>query len=194
MITKEDFLKDVSKHEMKIKLDNGIFRHLSFSKRGDGTYSFEITTFPNYLVITGDCGSYIFKRREDMFEFFRSNELKINIEYWSEKVEAKDCQRDIRIFSPEKIEKALIYDFNQWTEGMSIEEEDYYTSEEEFNEKIIQKCCDEAQFNALGIVKLDCGYECNPYEFNHYKFSSGFIWCLYAIVWAIQQYDKEKNK
>lgn len=193
MITKEDFLKTVSAHEMKIKLDNGIFRHLSFSKPTDGAYSFQITTFPNNLVITGDCGSYVFERREDMFEFFRRSELKINEGYWSEKVEAKDCHRDIRVFSPEKIQKKLTEDFEEW---LKDNHDEIYENENrnDFKEQILEKCEDESQFNAMGTVELDCGYQCITYEFDYEEFSPGFIWCLYAIVWAIQQYDKEKGK
>ena len=194
MITKEDFLKDVSEHEMKIELDMnfGVFRHLSFSKPGSIDHSFQITTFPYHLVITGDCGSYVFNRREDMFEFFRRSKLEINEDYWSEKVEAKDRLRDVRVFSSEKIKRALTEDFERWSEGNYEHEKSDML--EEFQEKILAYCDDENDFNSMGITELDCGYQCITYEFDYEEFSPGFIWCLYAIVWAIQQYDKEKGK
>jgi hypothetical protein len=72
-ITEEVFLKDVEKHEMKVLLDNGLYRHLRFAATGQYSWNqwFEIITWPGKLAYSGDMGTYVFERIEDMFEFFR---------------------------------------------------------------------------------------------------------------------------
>jgi|SRR5665213_1794470 len=112
----EQFLADVANHELTIKQDNGLYRHLYFRQLGNSNMWFEIVTWPGALTINGDMGSWSFSRVDDMFRFFRSKELRINSSYWAEKI----------------------------------------TSESRYGGK---------------------GYTYH------------FLWCLHAIVWAIQQYD-----
>lgn len=76
--TEADFLRDVAQHEMTILHDAGEFRHIQFKKPGSSSFSFTITTFPGYLVMTGDIGSWVFTRLRDMFEFFRSDPERNN--------------------------------------------------------------------------------------------------------------------
>lgn len=93
---KEQFLRDVSEHVLTVLRDDGVERHLRFRKPGTYCYGFDLLTFPGHLLITGDCGSFLFRRLDDMFQFFRAdrepvNELHINPQYWSEKLQATDC-------------------------------------------------------------------------------------------------------
>lgn len=91
------FLRDVNEHALSVIRDEGVDRHLRFRKPGTSCYGFDILTFPGHLLITGDCASYLFRRLEDMFEFFRTahqrdpDGLGINPQYWSEKLLATDC-------------------------------------------------------------------------------------------------------
>src|SRR4051812_7199267 len=89
--TRDQFLKDVERHKMSVKLSDGVYRHLRFSKPLDSNMWFELVTWPGYLTISGDMGTWAFSRITDMFEFFRSRndgELEINSGYWSEKLQA----------------------------------------------------------------------------------------------------------
>ena len=52
--TLEQFLDDVKHHEIKVHQNNGVYRHLTFANPNDCNQHFNITTFPNHLVITGD--------------------------------------------------------------------------------------------------------------------------------------------
>ena len=98
--TEESFLNDVSKHEMKVLLDNGIYRHLRFKQQGSSNMWFDVVTWPGFLAYTGDMGAFVFARLEDMFEFFRGrpvddkDKLYINLGYWGEKLEAVDPVED----------------------------------------------------------------------------------------------------
>ncbi len=98
----ERFPRDIARHRMEIVRDDGLYRHLRFRRWEDvldretrqptrrqeatGTYWFDVVTWPGHLAITGDCGSLLFARMEDMFEFFRRQ--RINPGYWAEKVRA----------------------------------------------------------------------------------------------------------
>ncbi len=74
-LTKKQFLHDIENHEMQIYKDDGIFRCITFKKENTSNQQFTITTFPNYLVITGDMGDFVFTRLEDMFNFFRGENI-----------------------------------------------------------------------------------------------------------------------
>ncbi len=68
-----EFLKDVSAHVMRVIRDDGAHRHLRFAAPTSSIYWFDVITYPGELVITGDCGTYVFRRLPDMFEFFRTD-------------------------------------------------------------------------------------------------------------------------
>lgn len=187
-LSQDDFLRRIAAHKMTILQDCGVYRHIIFSRPDDGVYHFGLTTFPGHLVITGDCGCYVFRRSHDMFELFRCNRLSINPWYWAEKMEAHSD--DIRIYSAPKIKETLTNNFEVWLEDCDEEEKE--NAREEFREKILSHCDDEADFNSLGYIELECGYLIDPREFDAYDFDNGFLFCLYAIVWGIQQYDQRE--
>ena len=84
----ERFARDIEKHELTVLRSDGVYRHIRCSKSNSSDMHFEIVTWPGYLAYVGDMGAYTFQRTEDMFEFFRRPDGKINPRYWSEKVEA----------------------------------------------------------------------------------------------------------
>ena len=104
--TLEQFLEDVKNHELTIVKNDGVFRHLKFSNPNDCNQYFNITTSPNYLVITGDMGSLVFSRLYDMFDFFRSDDLKINPDYWAEKIQSTSHEAQIASYSKFDLEQA----------------------------------------------------------------------------------------
>ena len=104
--TLKQFLNDVKNHELTIHQNNGVDRHLIFKIPNDCNQHFNITTFSNYLVITGDMGALVFSRLHDMFEFFRSDDLKINPYYWSEKIQSASWDARIESYSEFDLEQA----------------------------------------------------------------------------------------
>ncbi|HAJ0019490.1 TPA: hypothetical protein HL358_15345 [Escherichia coli] len=88
------FIRNVSRHHMSIERDDGLYRHLRFKSSGTNTYYFDLVTWPGYLTVTGDMGTWTFSRITDMFEFFssehfgRRESFLINPGYWAEKFEA----------------------------------------------------------------------------------------------------------
>jgi hypothetical protein len=80
------FARDTAKHELTILHDDGLYRHLRFMAPRDSSYWFELITTPHSLTFRGDGESFVFSRLEDMFQFFRRSDGKINAHYWSEKL------------------------------------------------------------------------------------------------------------
>ena len=96
-LTEARFLNDVAKHQMIIKLDHGVHRHVVFRNPENSCMWFELITYPGRLVYSGDMGCFVFNRLHDMFTFFRGrvnpanpDALYINEGYWHEKLEAVD--------------------------------------------------------------------------------------------------------
>lgn len=188
--TLESFLKDVATHELTVNLDQGVFRDLTVSKPNSSCYHYNITTRAGYLVITGDMGTYVFKRSIDMFGFFRdeSSDYEINPYYWAEKLEAGEFEK----YSPDAAREALNCHFENWKECS-------YASEEKIKEE--KESLDwidtddyfefmEAVRNwspSKNGVQLDDFWESNLNEYTYH-----YIWCLYAIVHAIKLYDAYK--
>lgn len=71
-ITEETFLADVAAHQIHVLRDDGVHRHIRFKRPGTYCMQFDLITWPGYLCYTGDMGTYVFNRLEDMFEFFRT--------------------------------------------------------------------------------------------------------------------------
>lgn len=96
--TEQRFLDDVKNHQINIVKDDGAHRFVRFKRADNSSYWFDLITWPGFLCISGDCGTYVFSRTEDMFKFFRMNDndfnkkkdrlLNINPGYWGEKLEA----------------------------------------------------------------------------------------------------------
>jgi hypothetical protein len=193
--TQETFLRDVAQHKMKIVRNEGVSRHVIFAKPESYNMRFEFITWPGHLCYTGDMGTFVFRRLEDMFEFFRyeygsDGKLRINLQYWAEKLEATDRCDGERRWSPEKfrsvIEHYLENDGDQVPEGLrEAVEEEIYT------------CLDDGEHEAYRAANdfRYKGFQFNDlwdHDFREYTYR--FIWCCYALAWGIEQYDKAQEK
>ena len=194
--TEESFLKDVKNHHMTVIRDDGVCRHVQFKQPGTNCYRFDFITWPGYLCYTGDMGTYVFSRLEDMFEFFRTDRkqpkegqtLFINLGYWAEKLQAID--RDgVKEYSPDKFREAI----NRY-----MEDDERVTPEiRQAVEDEVLAFSDEGEHEASRAV----------YEFEHdgycfvdffeatlTEYTYRFIWCCYAIAWGINKYDQQKER
>ena len=197
--TPEEFLKDVAAHEMTVLQNEGVYRHLRFANAKQNAWNqwFEIVTWPNKLAVSGDMGTWVFKRLHDMFNFFRSKdgELKINPDYWGEKVESESrAEGPHKKFRSGNFKAALIDTLN------AIDTLNEDAPSETQKQKIITAL-------SYDIFHIDNAPEARrallEFEYEDFKFpdpiglveavsnsySSHYIWCLYAIVWGIQQFD-----
>jgi len=86
------FARETAAHEMTVKHDEGLYRHLKFMNPEHGSFgAFELITWPYNLVVkTGWTFHFDIDATPDMFDLFRRTALtgQINPGYWSEKVRA----------------------------------------------------------------------------------------------------------
>lgn len=203
-LTPEVFLKDVAEHEMTVLLDQGLYRHLMFqAKKNSWNHWFEIVTYPNKLVLSGDMGTWVFSRVEDMLTFFRSDEMRINLSYWSEKLQnGTSGGRD----------DAKEYDGDYYKQNI-LDHLDGYDLEPEKKSKVIEELNSLDFHDQYEIISQIRDFEVDLEDDGDYDYRSPrkkretfsfqdvweigmktyslrFVWCCYAIVWGIQQWDK----
>ncbi|NYT61280.1 hypothetical protein H0A66_02925 [Alcaligenaceae bacterium] len=194
------FDRDVATGEMEILQDNGLYRHLRFRFSSGGFRWFDIVTWPDRLVITGDCETFAFSRLEDMFEFFRSGGSRINPGYWQEKI--IDGRDRAKSFDWDTFRDAAMACFGQATEDM----EDQELRDEARQD--LEGTLDDSDPDIYGAVDLIRTYSYRPgpcgtpavFQFDDPEgYLSGedwdyhYIWCCRAIVWAIGKHDESKE-
>lgn len=210
--TEADFLRDVATHAMMIVIDDDDeFRHIAFKIPGTSSYSFQITTWPGYLAITGDMGSWLFTRLRDMFKFFRRDldsreELPINRSYWAEKLVATSSNgrhsNGAEQYDPAKFRSAIYC----WALRLCREAAYRGLDKKDRAELIYDiKELRDAGLEGEGVAHravADFRFYHNKlrhplaipdfWENNLRDWTYHYTWCCYAIVWAIKQYDAAK--
>lgn len=186
------FLADVANHKMTVLVNAGLYRHLRFRRADDNFHMwFEVVTWPDCLAIRGDMGRWSFSRVEDMFTFFRSamesKELKINASYWHEKVESESrFGGPAKKFDPE-VFKANVLSHLDDCDLTAVEKSEII---EELDSLVFGENNEARAREALAEYKSSEGFTfCDSWEINGEGYTYHYLWCLYAIVWTIQQYD-----
>jgi hypothetical protein len=184
--TKETFLRDVAVHEMDVMCDSGIHRHITFSRDGSSVYRFHITTWPGYLAISGDMGTFVFARPRDMFEFFRGD--GINLGYWAEKLHATERHGGHREFSIDLYRAALRDDFRGWRF------DNWRQMRAAWREVTDEIWEPDNLHDAIGeALRYRCSVTGNDFQdfWDHMleDYTYRYVWCCYAIQWAIGRYD-----
>ena len=193
---KEKFLKNVANHQMAIKLNRDFYRHLVFRNPKCSFDWFEIVTWPGSLAITGDMGTYVFSRTEDMFRFFRGHK-EPNLGYWAEKVQAgaSGGRSSVKEFSFRKLKEVLIDNlretdldslpggsrakiFRALREDLFDTLGDYDSSHEEAHRLV-----HEFEYEGEQVFP-------DSFELDFTEFTIHFQWCCWAILWGIERYDK----
>ena len=209
---------EIVDHEMRIHLDDGLYRHIRYQKPGTGVQYFNLTTFPHHLCISGDMGTYVFSRVEDMFGFFRDPGMSkgINLGYWGEKL------KSVSTFGG--YEKFNVEEFKECVETRFIEYRDYL-DDGDLADKIWAgikaTVVDPANDDGDGWVAMQSAIEYKYQEeddrtfkdvleskkvieieniFQDFgetgcnRYEHNYIWCLWAIVHGIKMYDEFKRQ
>ncbi len=219
--TEERFLRDVADHKMIVIRDEGVERHIRFKKPNSGEMRFDLITWPGHLCYTGDMGTYVFQRTEDMFSFFRTDReynrqrgrrLAINPGYWTEKLIAVHGGRDGG--------KAMEYDEAQFRRLINQYRVDWMRCAKADSlldvdgRRSLWEAVDDEVFGALEDGGVDRalwaahefsyrdGYSTGSRDSWHFEalwehpmkdYTFGMVWCLYALAWGIEQYDTAKQ-
>lgn len=198
---KKRFLEDVADHDMTIYQDLGTSRRVKFRSAGSFAYHFELITWEGHLCITGDMGTYVFARVRDMFNLFLAcgPELTINPQYWSEKLLAVDKTCNYKEFDREK----FVMEVNNYVDGWIGDNKNPKYEHEGLRKAVdvlVFGALDDSPEEGLGAIRsflyqydIDTHFDFDDLFFDGLpeKYSHHFIWCLYAIVWGIRQYDQK---
>jgi len=191
--TKEQFLKDVENHSMEILKDDGLYRHLKFTNGGSQVYRFDLITWPGHLCICQDMGTYVFSKQPDMFDFFYDGEIAIKPSYWSEKVQSQCKQSHIEQYSKEQLIENVWYWFENYFQFKDDEEK--AAVKEEINKEVIKSLsgCEIRDYDVVVGYESSFGHEfLDFFETSNQEYSYHYLWCCWAIVWGIGQYNKSK--
>lgn len=189
------FLRDVAEHQMEIRHDDGLYRHVVFKKPDTSCYFFSLTTTPGRLIYAGDMGCFVFERVQDMFSFFRASgsEREPNFGYWHEKMVACDRQG-----SEEHNVAEFRNNLERYLEDNELSE-DRLSEVKEFIEEAVSEFEDAGPDAAYRSV-MDFGLEPERgerkrqffqdfWETTDKVYSFRYVWACYAIQWGIKQYD-----
>jgi len=201
ILSVEDFEKNVAAHEMQVIYEDGVNRHLKFKAPDTGNMYFGLITWPGYLCYYGDMGTYVFCRLQDMFEFFRAGDrglYQIDHHYWAEKLQAVDqpgARRNDRgggwrVYSSELFEAAVVSDFEEYCEYHSPSDKDALWSRVESDVlSVMFDGYDVAVGAAMEFEHENRLVFPDFYEHNLHELDHRFVWCCFALRWAIRQYD-----
>jgi hypothetical protein len=177
---KARFDQEVVEHQMTVLLANGLHRHLRFRQPGTEIYGFDLVTWPGYLTICGDCGTYVFARMNDMFAFFEQSHGSINLHYWAEKLQAPRGRDGVLSFSEDRY-RELVED---------------WLSKQDFNNAARDMAREALLGNVVNEVEAREGLETwvDAYDWDFRDYDAQFIRCCYAIVWGIEKYrDSDRS-
>lgn len=198
---KDRFLRDIAQHQMEIRHDDDLYRHVVFKQPNTISMMFSLTTTPGRLIYGGDMGCFVFERLPDMFEFFRDKkpERGPNLGYWHEKLVAID-----RGGSEEK----SVERFRENLENYLTQNEDMPESDikavKDFIEEVVTEFEDEGPEVAYRSVhefslpkpkeswRNRVQFFSDFWEYSDSIFTLRYQWACHAIQWGIAQYDAAK--
>lgn len=188
------FAVDCGQHEMTVRHEDGLYRHLAFRRPDTGLYWFDLVTWPGFLTIAGDMGSYTFARTADMLDFFLAGP-GINPGYWAEKVQGNE---DVRAYSEELMREHVEQAYSEYAEehGPLIpttiklwEEIDRDVLPELYDEALARQAVQDFEFmhpekrNRTEFVFADA-WEWQVRDYRH-----RYLYLCHAIRWGAEQYQ-----
>lgn len=206
--TEERFLKDVSNHEMHILHEDGVYRHVRFKIPNSSSYHFDLITYPNYLVYSGDMGCYVFSRVKDMFEFFRADKrsndgLCINTGYWAEKLRAVDGNRnnaDAMEFDEDAFRKVINEYRVRWIREYGLNKHQRRALWVDVEESVMHRIEDGEHAACSAAYEFSHRAGDDTFQFDDFfdhsfkRFTFRFLWCCYAIAFGVNKYDETKAR
>lgn len=194
----DQFTGDIALHQMQVIRDDGVHRHLRFQRPGTMCMHFDLLTWPGYLCYTGDMGTYVFRRLHDMFRFFRRGENRgqyhIDLRYWAEKLEAADRCDGVRKWTPEK----FMAEVRDYFEQHTSDDEDYPAERraalwQEIDEQVCAAADDSEHHAWVALWEFEHDrFRFQDWERDCKVWTHRFLWCCYALEWAIDTYDAQK--
>lgn len=204
-VVKARFEKCVEQHDIVIERAAGVFRSVLFRSPDSGIHAFRLVTWPGALCISGDVGTFVFERIDDMFEFFRDR--PVNSHYWHEKCVAAAYPHGCERFSADRARESVLTKLGVTeVEAGDVEFDEFANTEElwamdeperakQLGRRFLEMdggASDAEDFwwslrqfeDTYRDFVRDLTSELQTQEFTHQ-----YLWCLHAIVWGIARYD-----
>ncbi|HDV8244856.1 TPA: hypothetical protein RJ953_004008 [Enterobacter hormaechei] len=205
------FLLDTAEHRLNVIRDDGLYRHLRLQRPGTSCYYYDVITWPGYLTVVGDMGTWTFSRIADMFEFFGGWTGRTNTGYWSEKLEAgagrSGCELLAKEYDHDAFCESLKSSMREYLEDDAEADEDedwnYEDTEDSDKAKVreaVRELC-RAHFSNeneayQAVSEADWPEQWSSqdvcYGLTFKTYTSHFRWILFAITWAISKYHNTK--
>jgi hypothetical protein len=200
------FTKETVEHTMTVLHDEGLYKHLLFAKPGSSFYHYALITWPDYLTITGDSGTWTFRCNQDMLAFFRADRPdRINASFWAEKLQTGDSTGAGKAYDETLYRRAVMEHLSEWLSRQAnrdltaAQAQDLYGS-------VWTNLLDSTEWDYPGAFHetardrtadyrhqvIDGGPEfgfTDSSEWDLLGYSMFFLWCCYAIQAGIHQYD-----
>lgn len=202
------FKAETAEHQMEVLHDDGLYRHIAFRHKGpnySGYYWFDLITVPGALIFQGDGESFVFRRLQDMFAFFRgsAHQGRPNVQYWAEKL--TDGRDRVTVYQQELLNRRVKEAVNEAVvgapkghlEGLEAEVTREVLDELIGDETYDRKLVDDFAFylNEDDRWKSDKHPDFrfnDSFEWQCTDYDWWFLWACHAIVWGIAQYDERK--
>jgi hypothetical protein len=189
----ERFEQETANHRMRVLHDHGVYRHLRFSELGAWAYGYDLVTWPGHLAISGDCGAYTFARTWDMFNWFSSGEVRISPDYWSGKLVNPDERDGTRRYSRDRFKPRVLEWYMQQSE---YEPDEAGSLHQALEDQVFSWGAPDSAHEAIerlrdfkhGNIQI---YE--PWDFDFNEWDWQYLWCCWAIVQGIAQYNWSKG-
>jgi len=199
--TAERFTADVATHQLEVVLDQGLHRYLRARRPGTGMYWFDIITSPGTLTITGDMGTYVFAREQDMFPWFGYDRGDINPGYWAQKLQAADTNTGVREYARSVFVEAVREQLTEdWT---GLETDALAEVRRDVEENLLGEShmsdydthSEQGARDALERYRGPGGFRFeDAWEWNLTEYSYQYLWCCHAILWAIGSYRDQRDE
>jgi hypothetical protein len=191
--TADRFEHDTRNHQLSVLRNDGVNRHLRFERPGDSSYRVDLITWDGRLCIDSDCGTFVFARIPDMFDFFRRDGREINPSYWQEKAIAIGTHEGVEEWSGPRFKRAVVKHFRDWWRGRGEWTEARQCFRMVRHEVLSRSSSGDAARHAIfSFPHEKFGFEDFFYDGSCTDYTFHFIWCCRAIVWGIQQFDKHQ--
>jgi hypothetical protein len=189
--TIERFNQDTRDHALEMVNDNGLYRHLICRRGSSSTYMFGIVTWPMYLCIYGDMGTYVFSRTVDMFEFFRRDGESIPLHYWAEKIESSDKCSGVTEYSKAAFVEAVNSYFTDWVESGDLDDLAIRGAVRDELDELVEaaECEHDAHRMASDFVSSSGHTLSDFWEKDLTTYTYHYQWCCLAIRKAISLYE-----
>lgn len=216
-LTTETFIKSTEDVEIEVLLDNGIYRHLKFKSPSSSIVDFEICTYPDHLVISGDHGCFTFKEKGDLFNFFRRDvvlcgtpSIPTHDDYWTSKVISESTivggihETNANVISAtldQCVKDAISEGLTFWESAVQENYDDYddfiSSVKDELEDAI--SSIDVNNFEWLTLIEFESEIASGLKPFSELSYDCGkelthqFQYCCKAIVWGIHVFEEKKG-